>query len=93
MKLVEIEWADSRQPTGGWERLAEMPKREYCLCRSVGWLIQDDRNVKALAATVADLEDEPQAMGIVTIPTTCVLRVKLLTSSSRLASKRTPQRT
>ena len=93
MKLVMIEWADSRQPTHGWERVSEMPARDYCKCISVGWLLQDNRDVKVLAANVADVGDETQAMGIVTIPTACVLKLTLLTSSSRPASKRTPQRT
>lgn len=93
-KLVQVDWVDSRQPTSSWERVGEIQARDYCPCVSVGWLLQDDEKVKVLAANVADTGDEMQAMGIVTIPTASVLRVKLLTSSSaRPASKRKRRQT
>jgi hypothetical protein len=93
-RLVLIEWADSRQPTPGWERIADIAERTYCVCQSVGWMIQDNQKVKVLAANVADAGDEMQAMGIVTIPTACILAIKPVTSSYlRPASKRKRRQT
>jgi len=93
IKLVLIEWADSRQPTTAWERISEKPERNYCKCQSVGWLLQDDAEVKVLAANVADEGDEMQATGVITIPTVAVLAIKPLTSCAPAASKRTQRLT
>jgi len=92
-KLVLIEWADSRQPTSAWERISEKPERDYCKCQSVGWLLQDDAEVKVLAANVADTGDEMQATGVITIPSVAVLAIKPLTSDAPSASKRKRQQT
>ena len=99
-QLVLIEWRDSRQPTGAWRRLDEIGKQAYCDCVSVGWLIQDDADVKVLAANVADISEDMQASGVITIPADAVHAIKPLvetTSSyrskvSRVGSKLKRQR-
>lgn len=97
-RLVLIEWKDSRQPTSGWQRVEEVGKRAYCDCVSVGWLIQDDADAKVLAANVADINEDMQATGVITIPTAAVHAIKPLIEttsyhqSSRAASRRKLQR-
>ena len=81
-RLVLIEWKDSRQPTGAWRRLDEIGKQEYCDCVSVGWLIQDDADVKVLAANIADISEDMQASGVITIPTDAVHAIKPLVEST-----------
>ncbi len=95
-ELVLVEWADSRQPTTAWEMVVGMPERDYCACVSVGWLLRDDKKVKVLAANVADIGNEMQAVGILVIPTACVLRMKLLreaTFAGRAVSARNRRQT
>ena len=88
MNLVQIEWADSRRPTSEWFRASELPAFEFCRCVSVGFLIQDDENIKVLAANVADLADnDMQATGVIVIPTVAVLKQTALTSCSSPESK------
>lgn len=91
---ILIEWADSRQPTNEWVKLDAGGKRDFCRCYSVGFVVQDDKDVIALAANVADVEEGAQATGVIVIPRVAVLkRTRLVTSSSaRLASTQKRQR-
>lgn len=92
-RLVLVEWADSRQPTNEWVRLGETQRREFCRCYSVGYVVQDDREVVALAANVADVGEEAQATGVIVIPRVAVLKRTPLTScGSAPASKRKRRR-
>lgn len=90
---ILIEWADSRRPTNEWVRLDETEQRDYCHCYSVGFVVQDDENVIALAANVADVGEEAQATGVIVIPRVAVLKRTTLTSSSPAALKRKRQQT
>ena len=47
--LVMIEWEDSAQPLPNWRYLADFEADGAVLCTSVGWLIHDGEDVKALA--------------------------------------------
>lgn len=76
-----IEWADSRQPTNSWSRLDEAEQHNFCRCYSVGFVVQEDKEVIALAANVADIEEEAQATGVIVIPQVAVLKRTTLTSS------------
>ena len=92
-RLVLIEWKDSRQPNGAWQRLVEIGKQECCECVSVGWLIQDDASVKVLAANVADINEDMQASGVITIPTDAVHAIKpLVETTSSCPSTSAPAR-
>lgn len=73
-----IEWSDSRQPTNARAHLADIGKRTPVECVSVGFLIQDDDDVKVLAANMGDIGEEMQATGVITIPTVAVHAVKPL---------------
>jgi len=76
-KLVIIEWIDSRQPVGGWQRISDFERSDICKCVSVGFLIHDEEEQKVLAPNMADIEDRHniQASGVIHIPTKCVLRI------------------
>jgi len=75
--LVLVEWEDSRQPSGQWERLSDFKPADVCKCVSVGFLIYDGPDKKVLAPNMADIEDEHniQATGMINIPASCVTRM------------------
>jgi hypothetical protein len=68
--LVLIEWEDSAQPVPGWHPVAAYKSVEAIRCVSVGWLVCDTRQVKALAPNFADVDDpdDIQASGVIRIP-------------------------
>ena len=76
-KLVIIEWHDSRQPVGAWQRISDFEHSDLCKCVSVGFLIYDEEDQKVLAPNMADIEDKHniQTSGVIHIPTKCVVRV------------------
>src|SRR5262245_426634 len=81
--LVLIEWLDSGQPIPGWQWLSDFELRKPHLCRSVGFLIQDDESSKVLAPNIGASDGEgtwDQASGIMTIPTAAVQKMERLTS-------------
>lgn len=75
--LVMIEWEDSAQPIPSWLYLASFNAPGIILCASVGWMIHDDDQMKALAPTMGALNDENsvQVSGVIQIPTRCVRRI------------------
>lgn len=78
--LVLLTWLDSGQPTSGWQWLSTYQPVKPIKCASVGWLIQDDSDIKVLAQSFGDIDrdDDVQAMGIVRIPTACVVSIEEL---------------
>lgn len=82
VKLVLIEWKDSRRVVDGWTGLTEIGKQTYCDCVSVGFLIQDDENVKVLVANVADMEVNMQATAGIVIPTVAITAIKVLVETT-----------
>lgn len=78
--LVLIEWEDSVQPQGCWQRLAEWKAGGVVRIASVGWLIKDGKRVKALAPNMGGIDEKAdvQVSGVIHIPTRCVLSVKKL---------------
>lgn len=83
-RLVMVEWVDSRQPTPGWQRLSHYEPATRCDCASVGWLIHDGDDIKALAPNMADIGDgdDMQASGVIHIPTVCITRISTLAEAS-----------
>jgi hypothetical protein len=79
-RLVLVEWLDSRQPTAGWQRLGDFEAPELNACVSVGWLVHDGKNMKAVATNMADVASDGnmQASGVIEIPTRCITKIKLL---------------
>jgi hypothetical protein len=86
VKLVLIEWKDSRRVIDGWTGLTEIGKQISCDCVSVGFLIQDDNDVKVLVANVADIETDMQATAGIVIPTVAVTAIKPLVEAISLIS-------
>jgi hypothetical protein len=78
--LVLIRWLDSRQPSGQWRYLADLPEARPVEVASVGWLVRDTADVKVVCQNVGDLDnpDKAQASGIMTIPARCVLSIERL---------------
>ena len=78
--LVMIEWEDSAQPLPNWRYLADFEADGAVLCTSVGWLIHDGEDVKALAPNMGGLRTEGsvQVSGVIRIPARCVVKVTVL---------------
>lgn len=78
--LVFIEWEDSAQPIPGWQHLADINPTPVVTCASVGWLIYDGEDLKALAPNMGGLESDNnvQVSGVIRIPTRCVIKVTQL---------------
>lgn len=77
--LVLIEWLDAARPDAEWHYLETSSATEAVRCVSVGFLIHDSKEVKALAPNLGEVgTPDMQACGIIRIPTRCVLRVKKL---------------
>lgn len=82
--LVLIEWEDSAQPISGWSWLESFDSFEIVRCQSVGWLIHDGDDVKALAQNMGNLgnEDSAQVSGVIRIPTRCVVKLSTIGAAS-----------
>lgn len=90
-ELVLVEWMDSRRPEAAWQHLADAQAWSACRCSSVGFLVADDEEVKVLAPNMADMDDASnvQLSGAIVIPSSCVLSmVRLTSSTSRAGSAR-----
>lgn len=72
-----LEWEDSRQPSPSWKHLRDVGATVPVLCRSVGWLIVDNKRTKVLAPNMGDIEggDSMQVSGTLTIPSRAVRRI------------------
>ena len=79
-QLVKIEWQDSTQPVPAWQHLNDLAENKPIHCVSVGFLLQDDVEMKVLAPNMADILSELniQASGIITIPSSCVVKITKL---------------
>ena len=79
--LVWIEWEDSAQPDSAWRFLEDLDQSvgEIVRCVSVGFLIHDGKDVKALTPNIGDASTpDAQASWVIRIPTRCVTRVERL---------------
>jgi hypothetical protein len=82
--LVLIEWEDSAQPVAKWTWLSDWTRFDVVLCQSVGWLVHDGAEVKALAPNLGALasDESAQVSGVIRIPARCVKRVVRLEEAS-----------
>ena len=81
MRLVLIEWLDSYGCSPHWQTLEEC-RAKPLVCRSVGWLLQDDADCKVIVPHISDSSNEhvpTQGCGDMTIPTAAILRISELT--------------
>ncbi len=68
LRLAKVEWADSRQPSAGWQFIEDL-EPSSCDCVSVGYIVRDDVEFLALAQNIADIKkDSPQCSGVIVIP-------------------------
>jgi len=75
--LVLLEWVDSAQPIPNWTFLSDFDEFDIIKCTSVGWLINDGKNVKALAQNLGNTgntNSSDQVSGVIRIPACCVTR-------------------
>lgn len=84
MRLVLIEWVDSFGCSPSWEKLSEFQESEPMVCRSVGWLLVDGKDVKVVVPHLTGDHDvsETQGCGDMTIPTVCIRRIVDLSEPS-----------
>lgn len=79
-EIVEIEWLDA-VIRDGWQELAEVPA--LAKCRSVGFLVVDNDDVKCLALTIGENDQRLMcASDIMVIPAKTVVWIKRLQPSS-----------
>lgn len=78
--LVLVEWEDSAQPIPSWSYLSSFEAPGTIRCASVGWLIRDDTEMKALAPNMGAIDDENsvQVSGVIQIPARCIVSVTRL---------------
>lgn len=76
--LVLIEWEDSTQPVSNWSWLSDHIWNEVCKCQSVGWLIYDDDDVKALAPNIGNMNEDIQISAAIRIPTKAITKITKL---------------
>lgn len=74
MKLVFIKWLDSKSGPAGWEYLEDLDPLIPVTCKSVGFLIEDNKLYKTIASTVGG----GQVLGRITIPSCSILKLQLL---------------
>lgn len=90
-RLVMIEWVDSAQPSASWEFLSDFSDPEIVKCASVGWLIHDGEEVKALAQNMGHIGgDSVQVSGVIRIPARCVVRTVDLPEPEIISSSSDP---
>jgi hypothetical protein len=69
--LVLLEWEDSSQPVARWYQMDEINLATVVVSRTVGFLVRDDDQMKAVAHSVAN----GLATGLIKIPSRAVTRM------------------
>lgn len=86
--LVLIEWEDSTQPHGAWSWLEGGDVGEVwseaVRCQSVGWLVYDGEDVKALAPNWGQLCGDHQVSGVIRIPTRAIIKITRLVQVDKI---------
>jgi len=78
--LVFVEWEDSAQPIPYWQHLSDFEAKPVVKCVSVGWLIHDEKDMKAIAPNMGGMENEynAQVSGVIRIPARCITKITKL---------------
>ncbi|WP_290818255.1 hypothetical protein [Ferrovibrio sp.] len=78
--MVLIEWVDSRQPVPEWRYVSDYDNAMNVIpVMSLGFLIHDGKDVKALAPNLGQIgQDDEQTSGVIRIPSRAVLKMKRL---------------
>ena len=80
-QLIKIDWEDSRQPVSEWLYLEDYEKPSAVICQSIGWLIHDGKDVKAIAQNIGDADEKIQVSGVMQIPVCSIKKITEITSS------------
>ena len=75
--IVLIEWVDSKG-MNRWEYLDEIEPMPPCICYTVGFITEDNKDYKTIALGLSDT----QVLGRTTIPSGCIRSLKKLATSS-----------
>lgn len=96
MKLVAIEWVDSRQPIPPWQFLEDFVPQEPVKIFSVGFIVhggevdegEEESDVVALAPNVGNLgSDEAQISGVIHIPRGSIVEITSLTRTEEVLAQ------
>jgi len=74
MIKVEIEWIDSKSGPNEWEYIDDLKPLLPVICKTTGFLLEETPEYKAIAHTISN----DQVVGRITIPKTCIRKVKKL---------------
>lgn len=89
MKLVAVEWEDSRVPLARWTRLSDVPKAEASRIISVGFVWDDQPDCILLVSNVGDgRDDDAQAVGGMLIAKRQIVKIELLEEGCVIFSSR-----
>lgn len=72
--MIMIKWLDSKGLTASWEYWDEIEPLEPSVCKTVGYLIDDNKKYKTLAMTISN----GQVFGRITIPACSIVDIKEL---------------
>lgn len=77
MRLCIVEWVDSRGVSDQWTLMEELNKRDACIVKSVGWIIEHTDWI----TIIPHLGDDPyQGCGEMTIPRIAIKTIHGLNS-------------
>ena len=81
MKLVIVNWMDSSSRTGWWN-IGAIKKDKVLLCRSVGWIVKENKEHIVLAPHITDWRKHKnlkiQGSGIISIPMKAIKKIETL---------------
>jgi len=69
---VLIEWLDSKGVTGEWEFINEITPLTPCLCTSIGFILEDNKQYK----TIVQTKSNSQVVGKMTIPSCSIKKIQ-----------------
>lgn len=79
MKLVLVDWVDSRGVSTHWQRLTDFHKNNICKMKSVGWLLFDDEESVCIIPHLGiEEDDDNQGCGEMHIPKPCITKITIL---------------
>jgi len=80
VRLVLVEWLESRSPSSQWEQLSDLEKRNACECVSVGLLVADHKDEKIVAPTMAEMAHPKNlhTSAVITIPARAITKISRL---------------
>lgn len=70
-QIVFIKWIDSCGVTDRWEVYKELTPLKPMYCKSIGFLIDDNKNYKTIAQSISN----NQLLGRMTIPTGSIISI------------------